>query len=760
GGTVPGQVFIYETRAEFLDVSKFYGSGYFLNRIGYQPDRKVLFLGDAYFENQLIDKQMRQAMGYGLNRIGDPVRQMKSLLDSGADYAKSHGLAFGKPLSAEQIAALDQSIVVYVKQNIGGVEVFAPVLYVSAKDKGKAVASGSMIEGNMVVVSGDTINNSGLIASNTSLKVQGTTIAANGGGFAAKGDLRLAANDTITLNAGTTRFNGQTVIVPTAAVTSGGNAAIQSGHNVNLNGVNVTADRNLVISGENVNIGTTTGTSVDGSQNITGSKLQSGSDTAIVAKNDITVSGSRVAAGGDLGLKTESGNLTIQSAEASRKDGFGETTTQQKSALSSGGSTKLEADKNIVIAGSDVKAGKDLAIKAGEGVAVIATQDHASGTFGSNSFNTTTQQGSNLSSGGDTGVKAGTDILVGGSSVNAGKNLDLNARGDVNIVAMADTSEERTNGHIFRKDERTTTAVGSSLKAGGDLSATAGKDLNVIGSKLEADGKADLNAGKDVNILAAENTHDLDSSFSEKSSGPFGKKRSWTKGEHETAAVGSSVSGKAGVDIASGNNTTIAASKVQAGTEDSKADLNINAGGDLIIASGKDTSEHDGSKSKSGFLSKKSDKSHTYDETTVASELSASGNVNLNADKNVAISGSKVKAGENIAIEGDSVSIIGAQEKHDAASSSKKSGFGVGSGNGFYSVYGKEEKSRKENSVANVGSELSAGNDVTIKARETDVNIVGSKVEAKNDIALDAARDVNILPGAESYASEDKEKRS
>lgn len=134
--------------------------------------------------------------------------------------------------------------------------------------------------------------------------------------------------------------------------------------------------------------------------------------------------------------------------------------------------------------------------------------------------------------------------------------------------------------------------------------------------------------------------------------------------------------------------------------------------------------------------------------------------MNLNAGKNVAIAGSKVTAGENIAIEGDSVSIIGAQEQHDASSSSKKSGFGVGSGGGFYSIYGKKQKSSSENIVANVGSQLSAGNDVSIKARETDVNVVGSKVEAKNDIALDAARDVNILPGAESYASEDKEKRS
>jgi filamentous hemagglutinin len=760
GGTVPGQIFIYETRAEFLDASKFYGSGYFLNRVGYQPDHQILFLGDAYFENQLIDKQMREAMGYGLNRSGaDPVERMKSLLDNGVDYAASHGLAFGEPLTPEQVAALDQSIVVYVKQNIGGIEVFAPVLYVSPKDKGDAIASGSMIEGNIVTVSGDTINNSGLIASSTSLNVQAATITANGGGFAAKGDLTLAASGNIALNAGTTSFNGQTVVVPTDAVSAGGNAAIQSGQNVALNGVNVTAGQNLAVSGENVNIGTATGTSVDGSHNVIGSKLQSGGDTAIVAKNDITVSGSSVAAGGDLGLKAESGNLTIQSAEASRKDGFGETTTQQKAALSSGGSTDLEAGKNVVIAGSDVKAGGNLSINAGEGVAGIATQDHASGSFGSNSFVTTTQQGSSLTSGGDTSVKAGSDILIGGSSIDAGKNLDLNAKGDVNIVAMANTNEEQTNGRIFQRTESETRATGSSLKAGGDLSAKAGNDLNIIGSKLGADGKAALSAGHDVNILAAENTHDLDSSFSEKSGGPFGKKRSWTKDEHETAVVGSSVSGKSGVDITSGNNTTIAGSKVQAGTEDRKADLNINAGGDLIVASGKDTSEHDGSKSKSGFLSKKSDKNHTYDETTVGSELGASGNVNLSAGDNVAISGSKVTAGDNIAIEGDSVSIIGAQERHESASSSKKSGFGVGSGDGFYSIYGKKEKTNSEAVTANVGSELSAGNDVSIKARESDVNIVGSKVEAGHDIAIDAARDVNILPGAESYASEEKEKR-
>ncbi|MBC8719173.1 hemagglutinin repeat-containing protein [Ochrobactrum sp. Marseille-Q0166] len=760
GGTLPGQNFIYETRAEFLDVSKFYGSGYYLNRVGYKPDTQMLFLGDAYFENQLIDKQMREATGRGLGSGSyNSVDQMKALLDNGVAYAQSHGLVFGEPLNAEQLAALDSSIVIYVKQNMNGVEVFAPVLYVAAKDREAIVSAGAMIEGNSVVVAGDAVSNSGLIASNTDLRVESTTISATGGGFTANGNLTLAVSNAITLSAGTTTFNGQTVVVPTDAVAAGGNAILQSRTDVNLNGVNVKAGEGLAISGENVSIGVAKGTSVDGSESVTGSNLAAGSDLAIKATNDVSVSGSQIKAGDNLAIAAETGNLTIQSAQANRKDGFGETTTQQKSEIASGGSTSLTADKNVVIAGSDVSSGGNLAVQAGESVAIIATQHHASGSFGSNSFDTTTQQGSNLSSGGDTSVKAGTDILIGASNLDAGGNVDLAAKGDVNIVAMADRNEEHTNGKIYQRNETETNAVGSSISAGGNVKADAGNDLNIIGSDISADGSVGLKAENNVNVLAAESEYHLDSKFKE-SGGTFGKTRAWTKNEDSTTLTGSSISAGTGVDISSGKDTTIAASKVQAGDKDHKADLNLNAGGDLIIASGKDTVDQDSSKSKSGFLSKKSSTNQNYDETTVASELGASGNVNLNAGDNVAISGSKVKAGDNIAIEGDSVSIIGAQEQHDSASSSKKSGFGVGSGNGFYSVYGKEQKSASENIVANVGSELSAGNDVSIKARESDVNIVGSKVAAGNDIALDAARDVNILPGSESYASEEKEKRS
>lgn len=83
------------------------------------------------------------------------------------------------------------------------------------------------------------------------------------------------------------------------------------------------------------------------------------------------------------------------------------------------------------------------------------------------------------------------------------------------------------------------------------------------------------------------------------------------------------------------------------------------------------------------------------------------------------------------------------REGHDLDQSKKKSGLGAGSG-GVSSPSG-EEKGSDTDVVANVGSSLSAGNDVSIKARESDVNIIGSHVAAGKscedcgDIALKGA---------------------
>ncbi|TBZ99217.1 filamentous hemagglutinin N-terminal domain-containing protein, partial [Rhizobium leguminosarum] len=185
GGNIAGQTFLFETRAAYLDVGKFYGSGYFMDKIGYQPETTVPFLGDAYFENQLIDTQLQQLVGEGLGRStflagNDAIEQMKKLLDNGVDYAKEHGLAVGQGLTPEQAAALTESIVLYQMQTVNGVQVLAPVVYVAAADRQKLSGAGAAMAGGSVNMNVGNLDNSGLIASASGLTIAGKTIQGSG----------------------------------------------------------------------------------------------------------------------------------------------------------------------------------------------------------------------------------------------------------------------------------------------------------------------------------------------------------------------------------------------------------------------------------------------------------------------------------------------------------------------------------------------------------------------------------------------------
>jgi filamentous hemagglutinin len=290
-------------------------------------------------------------------------------------------------------------------------------------------------------------------------------------------------------------------------------------------------------------------------------------------------------------------------------------------------------------------------------------------------------------------------------------------------------------------------------------SGSGDHDINIIGSRLAADGKVGLKADGDMTIAEATDTATLDTKLNIKG-GFLGSSEKTTTHLETTTAVGSAITGGGGVDIESGKDTVISASRIEAGNEAGAANLNITTKGDLIIASGKDTSAKDDKGSRSGFLSKGSSSHKSYDETTVASELGASGNINLTADGAAVISGSKANADKSISVTADSVTIIGAQETHELEEQRKKSGFGVGGGGGFISIYGSQQNSGKQVSELNVASVLSAGTDVALKSRDTDVNILGSQIYATDNITFDAARDVNITPGAESASSEEKEKRS
>ncbi len=545
GGTIPGQSFLYETRAAFVDVSKFYGSSYFLNRIGYQPGRKVTFLGDAYFENQYIEQQHRLATGSGFTGR-DSVSEIKQLLDNGASYLRNRPRTFGEPLTAEEIAQLTQPIVIYVRQTVNGAEVLAPVLYLASNADRQSTAAGASIAGNQVSVDAGLFANSGMVASNQNLAVAASSVSSVSGTFA-----------------------------------SGGNMSIR------------------------------------------------GTDSVLLAN-------AKVNASGDLGL-TSNGDINISAAERTTTTVFG-------------------------------------------------------------------------------GKRSSTTVVR-------------------------------------------TTSLGSEVSAGGSVMAQAGGNLNVLGSDINAGGTVGLKAAGDITIAEAQNLTTIDS-VSRKKGGLFGGKKESRSHSETSTTVSSSIMGDKGISIESGSDTSISASNLVAGTNEEKADIDIKAGGDIIVASGKDTASYNESSSSKGLFSKKSSSQQRYDENTAASQLYASGNINLKADGNAVISGSGVSAEENISIEGDSVALLGAQEQHASASSSKKSGLFAGSGGGFFSLWGKNEKEKSQATELNSGTRVMGGTDVTLKARDTDVNIIGSSIMTGRDLTLEAARDVNVTPGAESSASLEKQRRS
>ncbi|MEZ2126790.1 MULTISPECIES: hemagglutinin repeat-containing protein [unclassified Sinorhizobium] len=701
GGTIPGQTFLYETRAAFLDVDRYYGSGYFVSHIGYQPDNDVPFLGDAYFENQYIDQQLRQNTGEGLGTSrfipgSDIVEQVKTLLDNGLQYAEDHNIKLGQTLSPEQIAALTQPLVWYEHKTVDGVEVLAPVVYVPSTEMAQLTAAGALISGSSVTVEGGAINNSGAMVASNDLSVSGKSIATNGGSFKAGGDLALASSGTITLNAQSLDLGGQKVVNPNAAVSAGGHATLTATSDINLKGAAVEAGGNLSLSGSNVTLDT---------------------------------------------VKVENGSQ--QNATGAQ--------------LSSGGTLTITANDNVNVIGSSAKAGTSLDVTAQNGSVNVVTTDLARQTDdGYSKITSTDQQESLLSAGGDATIKSGKDILLSGSSLSAGNDVSLQAADSIDISV----SQSQSAANFGKNSSSNTTHTGSEITAGGAVSATAGDDINIIGSKLAADDTVRLKAGDDVTIAEATDSGTLDVQSSTKSGGWFGSKTTATGHLETESVVGSSISGKGGIDITSGGNTTISASKVQAGDEENKANLNVSAGGDLVIASGTDTVSQDDHGKKKGFLSKGSSHYQRYDEATIGSEIGASGNISLNAGNAAVIEGSKVTAEGAISASGDSLSIIGAQEKHELEDQRKKSGLFVGSGDGFFSIWGNKQNSGKQSSTLNIGSELSAGTDVTLTARDTDLNIIGSGIEAGRDIALSATRDVNITPGAESFSSEEKEKRS
>ena len=736
--------YLIETNKKFADYHEFLSSDYLLERVKADPEKVGKRLGDGYFEQQFVLQQIGTLTGKKyLGDYGSDMEQFAALMNAGAVIAEEMNLKVGVALTAEQMARLTTDIVWLVEEVVNGQKVLVPEVFLAQVRSEDLRPDGALIVGGEVeLYSKQDIKNMGNIKSDGTVALRAENVD-NKGDIAGE-NLKIKAEKNIT-NSGTMR-----------------------------------AKADVLLQAENIT-------------------------------NEATVS------------KKQYKELNQKKLEAT-------------GSISAGQNLTLDAGKNITNKGANLAAGKDLTLTADDvDIVTVANEKHVAVAYGSSSAEIhDVQHQQSALSGENIRLNAKKDISIAGGILSAKNDVELNAKGDVNLTAVKDLySEESEVGKrgssYYNHNKQVDEAVkGTTIAAKNDISIASGKDINIKGSNVASEaGKADLIAENNINIANETEYHERLHEEHNKVSGLLSSKTTDIYDySNQNTVVGSNVSAGE-IAISSKEDTNITGSNVVADN-----DVNVKTGGNLNIGSAEQTSESEYRKSvkKSGVFAggglgftigkeKQKDQYANQNVEQVGSTVgSVKGNVNLDADKAANVKGSTVVAGKDINITGENVSIensdsiYNAQEKHEF----KRTGLSVSVGGGYVDVVnnaansvkhaadvedkrlgalvvvkgykdadkaiknikgnggGKinenlsvnislgttksKSESKSTTTVAN-GSEVKAGGDVNVTSTKKDINITGSNVEGK-DVTLNAKENLNITASKNTNKTEQSSKSS
>ncbi|WP_052118524.1 hemagglutinin repeat-containing protein [Erwinia oleae] len=423
-------------------------------------------------------------------------------------------------------------------------------------------------------------------------------------------------------------------------INGGGEVSLSAGHDLNARAAAVTAEGNLSAAAGN-DIALTSGNAsyhlVDNSHQRSGGMLShksvtmhdevqsqtavgssfSGDRIIMQAGRDLTMSGSSVVATQDVALSAVR-NITLTTADETRQEnhwrkekksglsgtgGIGVTAGSSTLKItdvaathssagsivgSTGGSVNLSAGSALTVKGSDVLAAKDLHLT-GKEVNILAaengsTQTHTveqkqsgltlalSGTVGS-AINTAVSGASDASTESSGRLAALLGMKSALSGVQAAQGISLaEAGGSEGSVIGVNLSY----GSQSSKSEQTLTqnqSQGSRLTAGNNLNLHAtGTDINVQGSQLQAGKDVGLSAARDVNLSSGLNSQTLDG-----------------KNESHGASVGVGINFGQGANGLSLNASVNKGKGSETGNGTRHVETTVNAGKNLTISSGRDT---------------------------------------------------------------------------------------------------------------------------------------------------------------------------
>jgi len=361
---------------------------------------------------------------------------------------------------------------------------------------------------------------------------------------------------------------------------------------------------------------------------LTGSVLSAGENLQLKAGNDIQVAGSELAALQDIRLSavnnisivTATEKLNEQQTQSSIRDGLTVTASHNLGQLADTLSS-LGQGGNAVTQASSVLKAADALNNAGPSASAHLGQTTSSTT---DAVEQQLAQTSGLTAGRDIVLNAGNTLLLEGAQLGAKRDVLMNAA-NIQITSALDKVNSSNSSEYLQTganlnvsmsnasltlgfsksdselDTQNSSAVGSVINAGRDVTLNASNDLTIAGSDISAVNDVALVAGNNIDIKASQGSFGSQSNDSHQSVGAginfgsdgIGFTANMAMGEGDldregTTNTNSHITAGKNLTVTSGNNTSIVGGNL------SGTDISMDVGGDLTLASVQDKGKVEG----------------------------------------------------------------------------------------------------------------------------------------------------------------------
>ncbi len=451
-------------------------SDYFFTQLGYDPEQIGRRLGDSFYETELVRQAVMETRG--VRFVTDPrtglaidsdEAQYRYLLDNALEAQKDLQLAVGTALTPEQVRALTQDIVWLERHEMAGQEVWVPVYYATGVDPSQ-MANGAVMAGQAVRVVSEELLNRGDIRGLSLVDVN----SQKSQNFGAIGSLdRLIVKSQNLENKGL-------LLGKTTQVT--GFDIDNSGQMIARETLDVTADNELKNRGE------LAGTDVN-AKSTSGDLINQG---RINASNNTDLDAGR--------------DIVLQPGQAA--------------GVNTGGNLTAKAGRDFKLEGQTLNTQGDASISASRDVTITPTTQRSLTSGGHTNTEVVTHTATRITTAGSLSIDAGRDIGITATKIDTGKNLSLHGERDVTLTSAADRTHTEGQGKNWHHIETDVKQVTTDIKAGGNIDATAGRDLTMVAVQGKADGDIHLNGKRDTNLLSAvDSQYDYDYEKKKKSFG-------------------------------------------------------------------------------------------------------------------------------------------------------------------------------------------------------------------------------------------------